>query len=143
MNKPASHPFHKRYPYGKQGEMLLKSTIEQHLGETITPTASEYDTVDFTSPSCLIELKRRSNRYSFYSNLIQQGGLILPAVKIDRARSSDKTVYFYYYFDADSKLFYWKFNWDEIKTVEPVTPSWHIDRQLSYFIPSNLWKLVD
>lgn len=141
--KPASHPFHKRYPYGKEGERLFKTKIESHLKEEIQSTTSEYDTMDFESQSYFIELKRRSATYSFYSPLIQQGGLILPAVKIDRANNNKKETVFYYWFDKDEKLFYWKYNWQQIKNCQPVTPSWHPDRQLSYFIPSTLWSLVD
>lgn len=143
--KPASHPFHKTSIWGLYYERCLLPLLQQSVGEVLTKTAEETDTMDFESTNYFIELKSRSDQYHFSQEFIKKKGWLLPTCKIKRAIQEvkkGKKVVFFYFWRAGKSLWRWDFNEDDLKECIHEYPSWHRDLQEQTFVKENCWKRV-
>ena len=140
--KPEDHPIHTRYPKGIEGQKQILPLIELHIQEPVSETSYVFDTMDASSDSYWIELKRRLLPYHWSDEFIEREGWLIPAVKILRARCETKQTRFYYFWDSDRSLWYWDFSEEELKDCVCKTPSFHRDFQPHYYIKSELWKQV-
>lgn len=137
-----NHPYHKRAPHGFEGQAFMTPMIEKHIGEPITPTENQYDTMDAESEHYWIEMKRRSSKYHYTDWFIQQDGWLIPCCKISRAMREKKTARFYYYWDKDNTLWYWDFNRDDLTGCKKGVPQGHYDKQEHVYLPHSLWRRV-
>jgi len=128
--------------FGWQKEVELKRQLEEHLGEYLEKTTWRYDSIDFVSPSWVVELKSRlpfdkngkpQRRGSFETWL-------LPATKVDAAASSPLRGRFYYYWDDDKSLWYLDHEGADWEAIERSVPWWH--KEEHYWVPAELWKRV-
>jgi hypothetical protein len=140
--KPDDHPVHTRLPYGLEGQTLVKPRIESHITEPIVFTSATYDTMDAESDSYWIEIKRRSKQYHWSQPLLLREGILIPACKIERAKTEQKTVRFYYLWDSDDSLWFWDYNEKDLLTCRKDIPPWHRDKQEHYYLPQRVWSSV-
>lgn len=131
----------KRKLQGQQGEALVKPILEQYLGEILTKTEKENDTLDFFTETRWIELKRRLPPYSSTDKYFEQGALI-PFCKIIRALEEEKPTYFYYYFDTDKSLWELQFQPELLDLYHPFVPRGHQTAQPHVAIPKKHWKQI-
>ena len=141
-HQPANHPIHQRYLPGIIGQQFIVPMIQDHIQEVVELNTSQYDTMDASSPSYWIEIKRRSEKYCWSDIFMVEEGWLIPAVKILRCYCETKQSRFYYYWDQDQSLWYWDFDEEEIKNCICKTPPWHDDYQPHYYIKHEYWKRV-
>lgn len=138
-----AHRFNaERHAIGQQGFDLIKPLVEECLGETMTPSAVFYDTLDAESEHYLIEVKTRTAKYKHTDSVIEKEGWLLPASKVKRGYTEAKQVVFFYYWRADQSLWRLDFNEDLFDSLTPAVP-WHSrERQLHYYVKKEHWIQV-
>ena len=131
-----------KHTFGWEKETQLKRTLEEHLGEYLEKTTWRYDTIDFCSPSWVVELKcrRRLDKYGKEQRPERFKTWVLPATKVEAARTSPLKGRFYYYWDADKTLWYLDYEGADWESFVFGVPVWHTDDH--YFVPAELWKRV-
>ena len=131
-----------RHMFGWEREKELKGKLQDHLGEYLEKTTWRYDSIDFVSPSWVVELKSRlpldKNRKPQRPEGFETW--LLPATKVEAAGASPLKGRFYYYWSWDSSLWYLDYegvNWQEVYLS---VPPWHTEPH--YWVPRELWKPV-
>lgn len=147
MNKNCSnHPFHKLSVLGYHYESKLKPVIQKQIGETITKTTLQTDTMDFESESTFAELKSRSDQYHYSQWFIKRDGWLLPTCKINRAKEElkkGKKVIFFYFWVADKSLWRLDFTEEGCLDMNHKYPEWHHDQQQQTYIKDHYWKRIN
>jgi hypothetical protein len=131
--------------FGWAKEVVLQPILEAIVEEPLTKTARRYDTVDFEGATCCVELKCR-NAYDKNGRSVTSEShdtWLMPASKIDYAEANDKKVYLFYYFDGDKTLWMIEYNKGMFSHLESVRPIWHSQRSLHYYVPKEMWTLLD
>jgi hypothetical protein len=127
--------FESNAAFGLPLEAILQPVLEDNLGYPLTKTASEFDTVDFTSEERYAELKcRRPHHEKEDYNL-----WIFPMCK---TLCKDKPVSIFYYWSKDKTLY--RVDYDE--------DSWFANKynkgmptgsnQNHWWVPRQLWTQV-
>lgn len=143
--KPASHPFHKTSVWGLYYERCLLPFLQQSVGEELTKTEEQFDTMDFVSKNCFVELKSRSDQYHYSQEFIKNKGWMLPTCKIQRAIKEveqGKRVIFFYFWKAGKSLWRWDFHPEDLKDCKDEYPDWHRDQQKQTYVKENHWVRV-
>jgi hypothetical protein len=132
-----------RWEFGMKGQEQVIPLVEAVLGETLTLTERFYDTMDAVSDTHWVEIKTRSDKYSWTDAFIQREGWLVPAAKIERARQETKIVSFFYYWFADNSLWEFEYSPEAVADLTPSIPSWHPDKQPHYYIPQDRWIQIE
>ena len=116
-----------RLAYGKQKEKELAPRIAQSLNTTLTPTINPNCSYDYdTAEGERVELKSRRTDSASYDTWL------FPVCKtIDLPC----TLYIYYHFEKDNKLFYCKYDEERFSTYKQSIP--YPSKQMHYWIPRS------
>lgn len=143
--KRIGHPYLTRGPLGLYYEQKLKPTLESIVKEHLVKTEETYETMDFESENCFVELKTRSDQYHYSQSFIKRDGWLLPFCKIERARKEiqkGKKVYFFYFWKAGKSLWIWEFSEEGCLDMKKKYPPWHEDQQEQAYIQERHWKRI-
>jgi len=129
--------------FGWRKEEELRGRLVGHLGEHLEKTAWRYDSIDFSSPNWIVELKSRlprdkNGRPQLRTNF---DTWLLPATKVDAAKRDKRRARFYYYWDADKSLWWMDYDSADWEAIERSVPWFHKDEH--YFVPAELWQRVE
>jgi hypothetical protein len=145
MKRVIGHPFEVRSKLGLYYEKVLKPALEKAVGEPLTKTSEDLDTMDFEGKTCFVELKTRGDQYHPSLWYIKKDGWILPTCKITRAREEvkeGKRVVFFYFWRAGQSLWRWDFGEEGLKDAKEEYPEWHQDLQKQTYIKERHWTRV-
>jgi hypothetical protein len=134
-----------RVRYGTALEPVILPKISAYLNDKIQKTEYQFSFLDFQGHRTWAELKVRTSDYHHTDSVMREGWL-LPACKIREAERMFRKgieVYFFYLWERDGSFWVYKYNPKDFATLVPRVPSWHKDKQLHYFVPTHLWKLID
>lgn len=129
--------------FGWRKENELKSTLETHLGEQLEKTTWRYDSIDFTSPSWVVELKSRLrlDKHGEPQMPTSFKTWLLPVTKVEAAKGTPLRARYYYYWDFDQSLWYLDHDAADWDTFVMGVPTWHNEEH--YWVPRELWKPVE
>lgn len=131
-----------RWQFGRQNQTLLTPFLEEYLGEQITDTIQHYDTIDGKTETKDIEIKTRSKTYDWNDYFIMRDGWLLPACKIEHARTSGRPFLCFYYWKKDGSVWVFEYSEENMRGLESYVPHWHRDKQPHYNIPFSRWKQI-
>lgn len=129
--------------YGLEGEVKLLASVSVHVGEPVTKTKYEKDTMDMEGATTFSELKRRSSDWSYHDEKIKREGWLMPSSKVMRGwecLSDKKKVFFFYFWMCDKSLWVYEMKeGDFTGSKDHFIPHGHYDNQLHVRIPEEKW----
>ena len=128
----------KDYDFGTNSENMLLSTFQSIWGSDLERSTDKFACIDFTSDSHLVELKTRRNTMNKYPTTM------IGKNKIDYLVNSDKKGIVVFKFTDG--LYYLEITRDNINKFGLEEGGrrdrGYDERQLYYYIPTNMLKLI-
>ena len=131
-----SRPYHLTKAEGERTENLLEEFLVRTHGP-VTKTSKKAN-FDREAQDCWIEIKGRSAKYRSDDKWSEKGWFI-GEPKVRSAKTANKKVYFYYYFNSDKTL--WRLEYSQ-EVFEGLTPEKNFQGQLTYTVPKSYWQQI-
>ena len=131
-----------KHLYGWKLEKILKSYLENYLGESLVPTQYRYDGCDLVSEKSDNEIKARpkySVKYKKLQTKETYDEWIVPTCKADKYKEG-RNLNIFYYWGANQELFHIPYSPEKFKNYRREVP-WY-STQEHFFIPKDDWILV-
>lgn len=139
------HPcIESKVAYGEEAEEKLIELLSNRVKEPLVKTKETFGILDFSGPSVVAELKKRTSDWSYHDEKIKREGWLIPSCKILRGwehLSEGKKVFFYYYWACDKSL--WEYELLQSDFTAPgshFVPRGHYDQMLHVAVPQGKWK---
>jgi hypothetical protein len=132
-------PITQKHLFGWKMEQLLRPYFEEVCGEELTPTTYRFDGCDLIGETFAVESKARP-KYAIksgkYQDMASYPTWVIPTCKVDK-HTSDKRLIFFYYWEANQKLFFLEYDQELFDTFLRGVPYW--TSQEHFFIPAEVW----